>query len=89
MEVWKIYAENDRYEITINGYQASVYTTITIILKEAIKFIFPTLIKLAFCENVTSKIETIKEFGSSVDMDDTIDSLLEDLNLSLSSSQWV
>ena len=34
MEVWKIYAENDRYEITINGYQASVYTTITIILTE-------------------------------------------------------
>ena len=62
-------------------------TTITVILKQVIRYIFPTLIKLTLCDSLTSKIETLKEFGSSVDMDDTIDSILEDLNPTLSSTQ--
>ena len=62
-------------------------TTITVILKQVVRYIFPTLIKLTLCDSLTSKIETLKEFGSSVDMDDTIDSILEDLNPSLSSTQ--
>lgn len=62
--------------------------TLQVILKEILKSIIPTIIKLSLCDSLTSKIETIKDLGSHFDLDSTVDSLLEELNpSSISTSQ--
>ena len=57
------------------------------IFKEVVKLLIPTIVRLSLCDTLTSKIEILRDIGSTLKIDDTITEIIDEMNPSFANSQ--